>query len=309
MNEEFYHEPVLLNETIMYLLGDTGGNKDVNRVYVDCTLGGGGYTKKILEATSEETKVLAVDRDVYAIEHTKIVLSEYSSRVIYSQNNFGDIKKIVAEAGLEKIDGIVMDLGLSSYQLNHEDGFSYQKDTKLDMRADKGQQLTAADVLNTYTAAELAEILYKYGEMRYSRQIAAEIAEKRSESKFETTFQLVELLRQKVPQRFLNSDLSRMFQAIRIEVNNELENLERVLKDSVELLNNRSRIVAVSYHSLEDRIVKNAFRGNEMLNVLTKKPVEASEEEIASNIRSRSAKLRAAEKSSGFKKSKNKYRL
>lgn len=309
MNEEFYHEPVLLNETIMYLLGNTGGNKDVNRVYVDCTLGGGGYTKKILEATSEETKVLAVDRDVYAIEHTKNVLSEYGSRVIYSQNNFGDIKKIVAEAGLEKIDGIVMDLGLSSYQLNYEDGFSYQKDTKLDMRADKDQQLTAADVLNTYTAAELAEILYKYGEMRYNRQIAAEIAEKRSESKFETTFQLVELLRQKVPQRFLNSDLSRMFQAIRIEVNNELENLERVLNDSVELLNNGSRIVAVSYHSLEDRIVKNAFRGNEMLNVLTKKPVEASEEEIASNIRSRSAKLRAAEKSSGFKKSKNKYRL
>ena len=308
MNEVFYHEPVLLNETIMYLLGDTGGNKDINRVYVDCTLGGGGYTKKILEATSEDTKVIAVDRDVYAIEHTKNVLSEYGSRVIYSQNNFGDIKKIVEEAGLEKIDGIVMDLGLSSYQLNNEDGFSYQKDTKLDMRADKSQQLTAADVLNTYTVEELAEILHKYGEMRYSRQIAAEIVQKRSEGKFETTFQLVELLKQKVPQRFLNSDLSRMFQAIRIEVNNELENLERVLKDSVELLKQGSRIVAVSYHSLEDRIVKNAFRGNEMLNVLTKKPVEATEEEIAANIRSRSAKLRAAEKSSGIKKSKNKYR-
>ncbi len=308
MNEEFYHEPVLLNETIMYLLGETGGNKETNRVYVDCTLGGGGYTKKILEVTSEDTKVLAVDRDVYAIEHTKNVLSEYGSRVIFSQSNFGDIKKIVSEAGLEKIDGIVMDLGLSTYQLSNEDGFSYQKDTKLDMRADKSQQLTAADVLNTYTTQELADILYKFGEMRYSRQIAAEIVQQRSESKFETTFQLVELLKKKVPPRFLNSDLSRLFQAIRIEVNNELENLERVLKDSVELLSEGARIVAVSYHSLEDRIVKNALRADEQLKVLTKKPVEATEEEIAVNVRSRSAKLRAAEKSSEKKLSKNKYR-
>lgn len=308
MNEEFYHEPVLLNETITYLLGETGGNKETNRVYVDCTLGGGGYTKKILEVTSEDTKVLAVDRDVYAIEHTKNVLSEYGSRVIFSQSNFGDIKKIVNEAGLEKIDGIVMDLGLSTYQLSNEDGFSYQKDTKLDMRADKSQQLTAADVLNTYTAQELAEILYKFGEMRYSRQIAAEIVQQRSESKLETTFQLVELLKKKVPPRFLNSDLSRLFQAIRIEVNNELENLERVLKDSVELLSEGARIVAVSYHSLEDRIVKNALRADEQLKVLTKKPVEATEEEIDVNVRSRSAKLRAAEKSSEKKISKNKYR-
>jgi len=308
LNEEFYHEPVLLNETITYLLGETGGNKETNRVYVDCTLGGGGYTKKILEVTSEDTKVLAVDRDVYAIEHTKNVLSEYGSRVIYSQSNFGDIKKIVNEAGLEKIDGIVMDLGLSTYQLSNEDGFSYQKDTKLDMRADKSQQLTAADVLNTYTAQELAEILYKFGEMRYSRQIAAEIVQQRSESKLETTFQLVELLKKKVPPRFLNSDLSRLFQAIRIEVNNELENLERVLKDSVELLSEGARIVAVSYHSLEDRIVKNALRADEQLKVLTKKPVEATEEEIDVNVRSRSAKLRAAEKSSEKKISKNKYR-
>jgi len=308
LNEEFYHEPVLLNETITYLLGETGGNKETNRVYVDCTLGGGGYTKKILEVTSEDTKVLAVDRDVYAIEHTKNVLSEYGSRVIFSQSNFGDIKKIVNEAGLEKIDGIVMDLGLSTYQLSNEDGFSYQKDTKLDMRADKSQQLTAADVLNTYTAQELAEILYKFGEMRYSRQIAAEIVQQRSESKLETTFQLVELLKKKVPPRFLNSDLSRLFQAIRIEVNNELENLERVLKDSVELLSEGARIVAVSYHSLEDRIVKNALRADEQLKVLTKKPVEATEEEIDVNVRSRSAKLRAAEKSSEKKISKNKYR-
>ncbi len=144
--------------------------------------------------------------------------------------------------------------------------------------------------------------------MRYSRQIAAEIVQQRSETKFETTFQLVELLKKKVPPRFLNSDLSRLFQAIRIEVNNELENLERVLKDSVDLLSEGARVVAVSYHSLEDRIVKNALRADERLRVLTKKPVEATEEEIAANIRSRSAKLRAAEKNSEKKLSKNKYR-
>lgn len=309
MDEVFYHEPVLLKETTQYLLeahkGDSNGTK---RVYVDCTLGGGGYTKKILEDSPEETVVIAIDRDVYAIEHCKKVLSEFSGRIIFKQRNFGEIKDIVQSEGFEKIDGIVMDLGLSTYQLSHEAGFSYQKDTMLDMRADKSQQLTAADVLNTYGEKDLADILFKYAEMRYSRQIAKEIAEYRKEKKFETTFQLTELLSTKVPPRFLNSDLSRLFQAIRIEVNNELENLERVLEDSPGIMNEGSRIVAVSYHSLEDRIVKNAIRSNEKLKVLTKKPVEASEEEINANVRARSAKLRAAEKDSNKQGSKNKYK-
>lgn len=309
MDEEFYHEPVLLNETAQYLLeAHKGDSQDAKRVYVDCTLGGGGYTKKILEDSPEETVVIAIDRDVYAIEHCKKVLSEYSGRIIFKQRNFGDIKDIIQSEGFEKIDGIVMDLGLSTYQLSHEAGFSYQKDTKLDMRADKSQQLTAADVLNTYSERDLSDILYKYAEMRYSRQIAKEIVEYRKEKKFETTFQLTELLSSKVPPRFLNSDLSRLFQAIRIEVNNELENLERVLEDSPEMMTEGARIVAVSYHSLEDRIVKNAIRSNEKLKVLTKKPVEATEEEISLNVRSRSAKLRAAEKDSKKQGSKNKYK-
>lgn len=309
MDEEFYHEPVLLKETTQYLLEahkvDTKGTK---RVYVDCTLGGGGYTKKILEDSPEETVVISIDRDVYAIEHCKKVLSCYGSRVIFKQRNFGDIEEIVQSEGFEKIDGIVMDLGLSTYQLSHEAGFSYQKDSPLDMRADKSQQLTASDVLNTYGEKDLSDMLYKYAEMRYSRQIAKEIVEYRKEKKFETTFQLTELLSSKVPPRFLNSDLSRLFQAIRIEVNNELENLERVLADSPNLMREGARIVAVSYHSLEDRIVKNALRTNENLKILTKKPVEASEEEISSNVRSRSAKLRAAEKNSNKQGSKNKYK-
>jgi 16S rRNA (cytosine1402-N4)-methyltransferase len=313
LDEVFYHEPVLLNETIKYLFNSSNEDTDPSdvskkRVYVDCTLGGGGYTKKILDFSPENTLVIAVDRDVYAVEHSKKVLFNYSSRIIYMQRNFGDIKDIIKTAGYENVNGIVMDLGLSSYQLSHEAGFSYQQDTPLDMRADKDQELTARDILNTYDKDELAGIFYNYGEMRYSRQIADEIVLQRKNKSLETTFDVVELLKSKVPPRFLNSDLSKLFQAIRIEVNNELENLEHVLADSTGALSEGGRIVAVSYHSLEDRIVKNAFRSDEKLKILTKKPVEASEEEIAANIRSRSAKLRAAEKNSVIKSSKNKYK-
>lgn len=314
MDEVFYHEPVLLNETIDYLLnnsiGNTGNDNTIDskkRVYVDCTLGGGGYTKKILDFSPKDTIVIAVDRDVFAIEHSKKVLSNYSNRVVYIQRNFGDIKDIIKTAGYENVNGIVMDLGLSTYQLSHEAGFSYQFDTPLDMRADKDQELRAKDILNTYDEKELARIFFSYGEMRYSRKIANEIVLQRKIKLFETTFDLVELIKSKVPPRFLNSDLSKLFQAIRIEVNNELENLEQVLKNATEVLAEGGRIVAVSYHSLEDRIVKNAFRSDEKLRVLTKKPIEASEEEIAINIRSRSAKLRASEKNSIIRRSKNKY--
>lgn len=313
MEEVFYHEPVLLNESIGYLLGT--GQKDLNRntsskrVYVDCTLGGGGYTKKILTETgSEDTLVLAIDRDVFAIEHSKKVLSDLADRIIFIQGNFGDIAEIILNAGFNKVDGVVMDLGLSTYQLNSEEGFSYQKDTALDMRADKNQRLTAADILNNYSKEELSNLFFKYGELRYSRQIALDISEFRKIKKLETTFELVEILKKKVPPRFLNSDLSRLFQALRIEVNNEMENLERVLKDSAEMLNENGKIAAVSYHSLEDRIVKQAFRNTASLKVLTKKPVEATEEEIKNNVRARSAKLRVAEKVTEISINKNKYR-
>ena len=325
MNDEFYHEPVMLEETTRYLLGtETGSNGStgsndsngsngttdtVSRVYVDCTLGGGGYTKKILESAPRNAIVIAIDRDVNAIEHSKKVLKEFGERVLFFKGNFSEIKNAAASFGFETLSGIVMDLGLSTYQLSSEDGFSYQRDTELDMRAGKDQSLTAKDVLNTYSEKELARLLFEYGEMRYSRQIAREITVRRSEKKFSTTFDLVRLLEEKVPPRFLNSDLSRLFQAIRIEVNGELENLEKVLKDGAELLEEGGRIVAVSYHSLEDRIVKNSLRSNEKLRVLTKKPLEPGEEETGRNVRARSAKLRAAEKDFAAKRvSKNKYR-
>lgn len=306
MDEVFYHEPVLPNESVEYLLHNKdSGNKDTtaSKIYVDCTLGGGGYTKKILDSTNRDTKVIAIDRDVYAIEHCRKVLADYADRIIYKQSNFGNIASIVTsiESSLKpqgslKVSGIVMDLGLSSYQLNHEAGFSYQQDTELDMRADKGQRLTAKDVLNHYDEKELARVLWEYGELRYSRQIAREMFSRRKTKKFETTFDVVDLLKEKVPAKFLNRDLSKLFQAIRIEVNNEMENLERVLDDSPEYMETGARIVAISYHSLEDRIVKNKFRGNDRLKVLTKKPYEPTDEEIERNTRARSAKLRAAEK-------------
>jgi 16S rRNA (cytosine1402-N4)-methyltransferase len=295
LNETFYHEPVLLNEALEYLLG----NKDSNasKVYVDCTLGGGGYTKKILDSTNRDTKVIAIDRDVFAIEHCKKILADYADRITYRQANFGDIREILSETkGSLNISGIVMDLGLSSYQLNHEEGFSYQKDTQLDMRAGKNSKLTAKDVLNKYSEKELSKILFEYGELRYSRQITREIINTRKSKKFETTFDIVELMRSIIPVKYLNKDLSKLFQAIRIEVNDEMNNLTNVLADSAEFMEKGSRIVAVSYHSLEDRIVKNSFRENENLKVITKKPVKPGDDEIERNVRARSAKLRAAEK-------------
>lgn len=287
-----YHEPVLLKETLEYLLA----NKDesLSKIYVDCTLGGGGYTKKILEFTSAETKVVAVDRDIYAIEHCKDSLKDFSGRIIYAQNNFAEISGILKRHNVSKISGIVLDLGLSSYQLNNEEGFSYQRDTALDMRADKDQRLTAADVVNNYNERELFRIFKEYGELKYNRQIARDIISRRLGKKFETTFELVELLKEKIPPRFVNKDLSKVFQALRIEVNGELDNLKKVLEDSIEYLEEDGRIVVISYHSLEDRITKNFLRSKPELKVLTKKPVEAGDTETAGNTRARSAKLRAA---------------
>ena len=294
MDEVFYHEPVLLNKAMEYLLASNSSKG--SKVYVDCTLGGGGYTKKILDLLPEDTRVIAIDRDEYAIEHCEKVLSGLGAKVVFVQDNFGNLKSITESTGMNKVDGIVMDLGLSSYQIGFEDGFSYQRDTALDMRADKSQKLSAIDVLNKYDETEIARILFQYGELRYSRKIAKEIVLSRKKKKFETTFDLVEPVKNLVPPRFLNSDLSKIFQAVRIEVNSELQNLEKVLADSPEVLKEGGRVVAVSYHSLEDRIVKNSFRSSPFLKILTKKPVEASEEEISANTRARSAKLRAAEK-------------
>jgi len=290
----FYHEPVLLNEVKELLL--TNKDSTQQRLYVDCTLGGGGYTKMILDETGSDVKVLGIDKDEQAIRYSKKRLEAYSNRLFFNRGNFRNIKQITGAIGFEKVSGIVMDLGLSSYQIESEDGFSYQRDTVLDMRADSSQKLMAKDILNSYSEKELFNIIHNYGELKYSRQISRDIVSSRNTKKFESTFDLAELLKQKIPYKYVNRDLSKVFQALRIEVNNELENLELAIDDSAEILEEGGRIVIVSYHSLEDRIVKNKFRSNENLRVITKKPVEASEEEISKNTRARSAKLRTAEK-------------
>jgi len=295
---DFYHEPVLLNEAMSLLLG----NKDScrSKVYVDCTLGGGGYAKKILEETGKDFRVIAIDRDNNAIVYSVNSLDRYSDRIIFVKDNFSNINDIIFRSLKSEtepgVSGIVMDLGLSTFQLDYEEGFSYQKNTALDMRAGDDAGTTAAEVLNEWSEQDLLKIFKEYGELRYNRQITRDIIEYRRLKKFETTSELAELLKKKIPPRFLNKDLSKVFQALRITVNDELDNLKKALEDSQKCLEPGGRIAVVSYHSLEDRIVKNVFRASESLKVITKKPVTASKREIEHNTRARSAKLRAAEK-------------
>lgn len=298
MEDDFYHEPVLLNEVTALILANESSAR--SKVYVDCTLGGGGYTKEILSKTAGEIKVIGIDRDLNAIEYSAKILGSFADRFIPVKGNFSDLREII-KSSLKKgedtaVSGIVLDLGLSTYQLNYEAGFSYQKDTKLDMRSGDDAGITAAEVLNTYTEKELLKVFKEYGELKYSRQITRDIVEYRKTKKFETTGELTELLKKKIPPRYINKDLSKVFQALRIEVNDEIGNLKQVLEDSAECLEPGARIAVVSYHSLEDRMAKNFFRASEKLKVITKKPVTAGEAELSSNVRARSAKLRAAEK-------------
>jgi 16S rRNA (cytosine1402-N4)-methyltransferase len=298
MEQEFYHEPVLLKESTELLLHnkETSGSK----IYVDGTLGGGGYSGEILKLTANDTYLISIDRDIFSIEYCKEYLKGYEGRVIFCQDNFSGIKEILnrslKKAESKLISGIVLDLGLSSYQLNKEEGFSYQTDTPLDMRADKSQEMTAADVISSYSEKELEKMLREYGELRYTRKIAGDIIEYRKDKAIETTFDLVNAVRENIPERYLNKDLSKIFQALRIEVNGELENLRTCLNDVTDYLETGARIVVISYHSLDDRIVKNFFRSSDVLKVITKKPLGAGDEEVNKNIRARSAKLRAAEK-------------
>ncbi|MEO8664865.1 MAG: 16S rRNA (cytosine(1402)-N(4))-methyltransferase RsmH, partial [Ignavibacteria bacterium] len=278
------------------------------------TLGGGGYTKLICEKSKDNDKVISIDKDLDALEHSKKKLSVFSDKITFVNGSFGDIKNITASLGLTKITGIVLDLGLSSYQLESGTGFSFMKDTKLDMRAYKQDGITAAEILNSFTENELTEIFEKYGEIGNAERLAKSIIKRRRVKKFETTFDLVETVREeyKIGQKNLIDFMAKIFQSLRIEVNSELENLETVLNDSLDLIEKGGRIVVVSYHSLEDRIVKNFFRDQSAkfrktenpyfdeeikprLKILTKKPIIPTRGEIKFNSRSRSAKLRAAE--------------
>ena len=303
------HRSVLLEETMSFLEPGRGG------LYVDATLGMGGHSEAILKA-SPETRVIGIDQDTEAIVLAKERLGGYGERVVYFHGNFS---QIAVAASREPVDGVLADLGVSSFQLDSETrGFSFRYDAPLDMRmdADSGR-MTAAQLLATATEKEIADIIYQYGEERVSRKIARWIVEKREEGEpIETTQQLADLVRRAVrtsPKDKIHP-ATRTFQALRIAVNNELDILDRFISDSVELLKTDGVLAIITFHSLEDRIVKQAFQklsgkcscppripkcvcgARKAVEILTKKPVTATDIEIVENPRSRSAKLRACRK-------------
>jgi 16S rRNA (cytosine1402-N4)-methyltransferase len=304
-----YHTPVLLQEVLLYLLTARNG------FYVDGTLGGGGHAEAILEQLAPTGTLIGIDLDDDALTAAGKRLERYSERVLFVKENFRNITSVLSQHGVNRVQGILLDLGISSYQIDEPTkGFSFQMDEQLDMRMDRLQRADAKQIINQYDEQALVDVFWKYGEEKHSRRIAKAIVQRRIEQPIETTGQLAAIIERTVGGQFLNKSLARVFQAIRIEVNNELENLRHVLYDCVDALNPGGRLVVISYHSLEDRLVKYAFRaasaqsipsGNKIipdtplqpvLKILTRKPVTASEEEMAANPRSRSAKLRVGEK-------------
>ena len=304
-----YHTPVLREEVLAWLITSTDG------IYVDATLGGGGHAESILQRLDPTGMLVGFDADPDAIQFAATRLSSFGGRVTLIHDNFRNISAALAQRGIDHISGIVFDLGVSSYQIDEPSrGFSFRGDDRLDMRMDPSQDLDARAVINQYEETELADIFWQYGEERASRSIARTIVRQRSATAVETTGELVALIKSVVGERFLIKTLARIFQALRIEVNRELESLQDALGQAVSLLNPGARVVVISYHSLEDRIVKETFKsdaalirpsGNKLvpdtelvpkLRILTKRPLEATIEESRLNPRSRSAKLRAAEK-------------
>ena len=304
-----YHKPVLYDEVIENLITNENG------VYLDCTLGGAGHTIGILENTGEKSTVVAIDQDEDAIRFAKIKLENYQNRIKIFKDNFKNLDTVLYLAGYDKIDGILMDIGVSSKQLdNPERGFSYKYDAKLDMRMNKNDKLSAYEVVNDFTEKEISDILYKYGEEPRGRKIAKRIVEKKKEKKIETTLELADLVIKVIGKSMKKHPAKRTFQAIRMYVNRELEVLEEALDKAVEHLNDKGRLLVITFHSLEDRIVKNKFKdfekpcscppdlpicvcGKKSLGkVLTKKPIIANELELSDNFRAHSAKLRVFER-------------
>ncbi|MFO7152638.1 MAG: 16S rRNA (cytosine(1402)-N(4))-methyltransferase RsmH [Bacillota bacterium] len=308
---EFVHKPVLLRETIELLDPKLGG------IYVDATLGGGGHFLEILKRIGVEGKAIGIDRDEDAVKNAREKFSAFPN-VVVVHDNFKNIKDILRNLGFEKVDGVVFDLGVSSYQLDEKNrGFSYMQDAPLDMRMDRSQKFSARDAVNQLDKKELARIIREYGEERWADRIAEFICERRKIKPIERTGELVDIIKDAIPARARRQGphpAKRTFQALRIFVNDELEILSQSLKDAVEVLKPGGRICVITFHSLEDRIVKHTLkelaRGctcpkdvpvctcnrKKEVKVLTPKPVLPSEEEVNINPRARSAKLRAAEK-------------
>ena len=305
---EFKHIPVLLNETIKGLNIKTDG------IYIDGTIGGAGHSERILDKLSQKGFLIGIDRDEEALEAAKQNLRDYRNfRLIH--DNHDNIKDVLEDLGIEEVDGILLDLGVSSYQLDEKErGFSYISNNRLDMRMDKNQRLSAYEVVNEYREEKLAQIIYDYGEEKFSKRIAKNICEVRKNKPIETTKQLADIVQMSVPVSKNGHPAKRTFQAIRIEVNNEIEPLYNTIINSIKCLKSGGRLCVITFHSLEDRTVKNAYNDAQGKctcpkdlpycmcgvksygKIINKKPIEATSEELKINTRASSAKLRIFER-------------
>lgn len=307
---EFKHKPVMLKECIQGLKINPKGT------YVDGTLGGAGHSKEIVKRLEEQGRLIGIDRDEEALQAAKENLKEFSN-ITYVHDNHDNLKDILKQLQIDKVDGILLDLGVSSYQLDERNrGFSYLGENDLDMRMDKSQELTAKEVVNQYTEEELAHLIYEYGEEKFSRQIARNICLEREKYPIQTTKQLTQIIEASIPKSKQKDGhpAKRTFQAIRIEVNNEIKPLYQTIKNSIDCLKEGGRLCVITFHSLEDRAVKNAFieaKGKctcpsdlpycvcgvkHLGEIITKKPIIATKEELEENTRSKSAKLRIFER-------------
>lgn len=308
---EFKHVSVLLDECI------NGLDIKPDGIYVDCTLGGAGHSSEILKRLSNKGLLIGIDQDEDALKAASERLKNYDNKILV-HNNFHNIKSILDDLKIDKVDGILADLGVSSYQLdNPERGFSYMHDAPLDMRMDRESPFSAYDVVNDYSEEELNRVIKEYGEEKWAKRIANFIVKAREDKKIKTTFELVDIIKRAIPAKARREGphpAKRTFQAIRIEVNGELRIIEQTILDGVDKLNIGGRMDIITFHSLEDRIVKNTYKKLEhpctcpkefpvcichkvpKVKILTRKPMEATEEELEFNPRSRSAKLRIVEK-------------
>jgi len=308
----FSHRTVLLGEAV------AGLNIKPDGVYVDCTLGGAGHSEQIVSALSSEGRLIAFDQDEVALAHAKEKLAQYQDRIIFVQNNFCHLREELQANDISKVDGVLYDLGVSSPQLDTaERGFSYRLDAPLDMRMNQSAELSAFEVVNHWPYEELVKIFFRYGEEKFSKQIARKIEQIRAEKPINTTFDLVEIIKEGIPapaRRTGGHPAKRIFQAIRIAVNDELRVFEDSLNQAISLLNDHGRIAVITFHSLEDRMCKQIFAENSklpdlprglpvipkdiepILKLITRKPILPSASELEENNRARSAKLRIAER-------------
>ncbi len=309
---EFNHKSVLLKETIDGLCVKPEG------IYVDGTLGGGGHSYEVCARLGEKGSIIGIDQDEAAVRAAGVRLKDFGEKVTIVRSNYCNMKSKLHELGIDRVDGIMLDLGVSSYQLDTADrGFSYREDAPLDMRMDRRQETTARDIVNGYSEMDLCRVIRDYGEDKFAKNIARHIVRERSRRPIETTGELTEIIRGAIPMKYQKKGghpAKRTFQAIRIELNRELEVLSESLDDMIDILNSGGRLCIITFHSLEDRIVKNAFRKNENPctcpkdfpvcvcgkvskgRVITRKPILPGEAELSENSRAKSAKLRIFER-------------